>query len=67
MNLREALIVQGPSLVLHRAAQAEIARLDTALRYEQHRAERMGTHAEGCWAWGPEHYECALSRIKELK
>ena len=28
MNLREALISQGPSLELHRAAQAEIARLD---------------------------------------
>ena len=28
MNLREALIVQAPSLALQRSAQAEIARLD---------------------------------------
>ena len=75
MNLREALIVQSPSLELHRAAQAEIARLDAALRYaqtpagatlryEQPLSESMGEHAEGCWAWGPEHYECALRRIE---
>lgn len=32
MNLREALIEQHPSLALQRAAQAEIARLDLALR-----------------------------------
>lgn len=32
MNLREALIVQSPSLALQREAQAEIARLDSALR-----------------------------------
>lgn len=31
MNLREALIVQGPSLELQRAAHAEIARLDGEL------------------------------------
>ena len=31
MNLREALIVQNPSLELQRAAQAEIARLDGEL------------------------------------
>ena len=28
MNIREALMTQGPSLELHRAAQFEIARLD---------------------------------------
>jgi len=32
MNLREALIVQNPSLELQRAAQAEIARLDSVLK-----------------------------------
>jgi hypothetical protein len=32
MNLREALIVQGPSLELQRAAQAEIARLDARIK-----------------------------------
>mgnify|MGYP000926611435 CR=1 FL=1 len=32
MDLREALIRQGPSLELQRAAQAEIARLDAQVR-----------------------------------
>ncbi len=31
MKLREALITQAPSLELHRAAQAEIARLDAQI------------------------------------
>ena len=25
------------------------------------------THADGCWAWGPKHYECALAEIERLK
>ena len=25
------------------------------------------THAAGCWAWGPKHYECALAEIERLK
>lgn len=25
------------------------------------------THAQGCHTWGHRHYECALSRIKELE
>ena len=28
---------------------------------------RIGTHAEGCDAWGRAHYECALRRIVELE
>lgn len=24
------------------------------------------THAEGCWAWGPKHYKCALRLIADL-
>ena len=27
----------------------------------------IGSHAEGCWAWGPEHYVCAYERVKELQ
>lgn len=25
------------------------------------------THADGCHAWGPKHYECAVARIAELE
>lgn len=25
------------------------------------------THADGCWAWGSQHYECALARIAKLQ
>lgn len=39
MNLRQALIEQGPSLALQREAQAEIARLDHTLRYSYTRDE----------------------------
>lgn len=48
------------------AASAEIARLNGCLRWEQHRAGRQGTHAPGCWAFGPAHFECAISRIVKL-
>jgi hypothetical protein len=25
------------------------------------------THAEGCWSWGPAHYECACAEIAKMK
>lgn len=25
------------------------------------------THAEGCWSWGPKHYECAVAQIERLQ
>jgi len=40
--------------------KAENARLTDALQWEQNRADRIGTHGDGCWKWGPSHYECAL-------
>ena len=33
--------------------------------YEEHKPQI--THAEGCWAWGPRHYHCALNEIKNLQ
>lgn len=29
--------------------------------------EPLLSHAQGCWAWGPAHYLCALRRIRELE
>lgn len=43
MNIREALMIGSPSLVLHRAAQDEIARLDALVVALQERLEL--THA----------------------
>jgi hypothetical protein len=45
---------------------AEIERLRKALYYEENRFQRIGTHAPDCWKWGPQHYECALRKIKEM-
>jgi len=45
----------------------EIERLNKSLLYEEARTGRMGTHAPGCWKWGPSHYECALRHIKTLE
>jgi hypothetical protein len=55
MNLREALIAQGPSLELHRAAQAEIARLDAIIHIKQRALEeaaRLHTEALPKFNWG---------------
>jgi len=64
----------GGGYVLYDDAMAEIeklraenARLTDALRLEENKANRIGTHGEDCWTWGPSHYECALREIERLK
>mgnify|MGYP005821282081 CR=1 FL=1 len=29
--------------------------------------DRQTTHAQGCWDWGPKHYECAVAEIGLLR
>ena len=49
------------------ALREEADRLRKALRYEENRFARQGTHGPGCWSWGPGHYECALREIERVK
>jgi hypothetical protein len=48
-------------------AAAEIVRLRQALRWQQDRDGRIGTHSDNCYTYGVGHYECALRRIRELE
>ncbi len=45
----------------------EIDRLNKAISWEQNRANRIGTHGPGCYAWGHLHYECCLGKIADLR
>ena len=49
------------------ALRAEIERLNQCLKWEQHRAEHIGTHSLECHAWGPQHYECLMREFDILR
>lgn len=49
---------------LLRTQHAEIERLNACIKWEQHRAERIGTHSRGCEKWGIAHYECLLRSVE---
>ena len=48
------------------ALHAECDRLTELLQHEEGRRSHMGSNADGCWKWGPSHYECAVREIERL-
>jgi hypothetical protein len=61
---QEALRTLDSERAVNALMTEEMRRIESCLRYEQHLAERIGTHEPGCEMWGPAHYECAVRALK---
>ena len=57
---RDRYIRYHHPIKIHRAQQA-------AQTLKEAIEPPLQTHAEGCWAWGPRHYLCAIEEIKRLQ
>lgn len=64
---RNEIDTRKQASTLLRTQQAEIERLNAAIKWEQNRAERIGTHGPGCEKWGSAHFECLLRKYEELE
>jgi len=53
---RQEIVITQLLLAMHEGGTLRV-------RDAQHNGE-IGTHAPGCWSWGPKHYECALRHIR---
>ena len=45
----------------------QISYRDDAIAALRAAIDRPSTHGEGCWAWGPKHYECACKELAKAK